>query len=419
VRQAFVVTPARSGSTLLRYLLDSHPDITCPPEFNLSALLQHVIDAWRHVNAAVGESGEGEEQVASLSPDERRRARKVVDEIMIYCANTAGASLYCDKSLTTVDHLATVTQCYPDAVYIFLYRYPLDVIASGLEASKWGFNAYGFVPYVAGNPGNFVGGLANYWIDKASRMVEFERTCTVQHARIYYELLCDDPTETLGKLLEFLGVSSDEKIIERMFESEHGAGPGDYKIDFTHSVSSDSVGRGASLPRNMLGEPQIKRINEILAELDYPALETAWRGDLGSLIGLKRARPVHKGSRQIAEDLAALLAARSTTLSEMHRRALPIEVVVQTHAEDDVAVLIDEDGRGTVADADGQAGGSRPRVRSSGDVLLRVAAGEMTLAHAMHDGQVFIERGDGTNMAPNERPRRVLVALGALLRSGG
>jgi hypothetical protein len=352
---------------------------------------------------------------------------------MVHCANVAGASLYCDKSLTTVDHLATVSQCYPDAVYIFLYRYPLDVIASGLEASKWGFNAYGFVPYVAGNPGNFVGGLANYWADKASRMVEFERTCTVRHARIYYELLCDDPAGTLGSLLEFMEVSSDEKIIERMFESEHGAGPGDYKIDFTHSISADSIGRGTSLPQNMLGEPQIKRINEILAELDYPALETAWRGNLGNLIGLKRASPVHKGSREIADDLAAFLAERSSALAEMHRRALPIEVVIQTHAEQDVSVLIDEEGHGTVAegnraadgnrdgegDGDGVSNGSRPRIRSTGDVLLRVAAGELTLAHAMHDGQVVIERSDGTNMAATERPRRFLVALGALLRSGG
>jgi hypothetical protein len=34
----FVVTLARSGSTLLRYLLDAHPEITAPPELNLSAL---------------------------------------------------------------------------------------------------------------------------------------------------------------------------------------------------------------------------------------------------------------------------------------------------------------------------------------------------------------------------------------------
>jgi hypothetical protein len=31
----FVLCMARSGSTLLRFLLDAHPDLACPPETNL------------------------------------------------------------------------------------------------------------------------------------------------------------------------------------------------------------------------------------------------------------------------------------------------------------------------------------------------------------------------------------------------
>src|ERR1051326_1552759 len=29
---AFILTASRSGSTLLRFILDSHPDLACPPE---------------------------------------------------------------------------------------------------------------------------------------------------------------------------------------------------------------------------------------------------------------------------------------------------------------------------------------------------------------------------------------------------
>jgi len=32
----FILSAARSGSTLLRYILDHHPEIACPPESNLS-----------------------------------------------------------------------------------------------------------------------------------------------------------------------------------------------------------------------------------------------------------------------------------------------------------------------------------------------------------------------------------------------
>ena len=82
-------------------------------------------------------------------------------------------------------------------------------------------------------PGNFVAGLGNYWIDRTSKMLEFERTCQVPHARVYYELLCDEPGQTLSDILEFLKLSPDGSIISRTFTSDHGRGPGDYKIDYT------------------------------------------------------------------------------------------------------------------------------------------------------------------------------------------
>lgn len=73
---------------------------------------------------------------------------------MLHCANVAGASVFCDKSLTTVEHLSTVSHCYPKASSVFLYRYLLDMIASGIEASRWGFNAFGFAPYTGSTPEN-------------------------------------------------------------------------------------------------------------------------------------------------------------------------------------------------------------------------------------------------------------------------
>jgi hypothetical protein len=110
VKQAFIISPARSGSTLLRVLLDTHPQIVSPPaqivgppELNLSALLQHTTDSWNSTMVALGRKPPGDAQGADALTDEVvRRARKSVDEIMVACANAAGASLYCDKSLTTV-----------------------------------------------------------------------------------------------------------------------------------------------------------------------------------------------------------------------------------------------------------------------------------------------------------------------------
>src|SRR5713226_1723784 len=42
----FVLCCGRSGSTLLRFLLDAHPDLACPPETNLTALCAHLVNVW-------------------------------------------------------------------------------------------------------------------------------------------------------------------------------------------------------------------------------------------------------------------------------------------------------------------------------------------------------------------------------------
>ena len=432
IKHVFIVSPARSGSTLLRYLLDAHPDIVSPAELNLSALLLHAADTWHRAHEGQGTTDPGAQAQgpaepvtepmnswgAPLSPDALRWATKIVNEIMTDLARAAGASAFVDKSLATVDQLPIVASCYPKAYYVFLYRYPLDMIASGIEASRWGFNAFGFAPYIGAAPGNFVSGLGNYWIDKVSRMLEFERTCDAAHARIYYELLCDDPVTTLSHLLEFLDLPSDNGIVERAFENEHAVGPGDYKIDFTKSVKTDSVGRGSTLPW-LLRPDQVKRIDELLAELDYPALEAARRGNLAALLGLKRAANASAAStadltRQMVEQLSAGLAAK--------RRpgAAPVafELIIRGDTGEEQVVAVDQERGVRVVDAPspGDGDAARPQVLCYGDALLKVASGERTLAHVLHDGLVHIEM-NGPPARRLRAHRDLLSGLDSLLQA--
>lgn len=408
----------------MRYLLGAHPEIVSPAELNLSALLMHAADTWHRAHEGRGTLDPGAEPqgagMPALSPEALHWATKVVSQIMSDLARAAGASVFVDKSLLTVDQLPLVAGCYPKAHYVFLYRYPLDMIASGIEASRWGFNAFGFPPFIGATPGNFVGGLGNYWIDKVSKMLEFERTCDVAHARIYYELMCDDPVATMSDLFAFLGLPPVTGIVERAFGSDHAIGPGDYKIDFTQTVGTDSIGRGSTLPE-LLWREQTSRIDELLAELDYPALEAARRGNLATLLGLKRATNAGAASaaeltRRLAERITAGLAARA------RREATPppaFELVVRGDAGDEQLVLVDMEHGVRVVDAslpeDGNA--SRPRVLCYGDALLRVASGERNLAQVLHDGVVRIERNGGPGDLLRAR-RNLLAGLDSLLRAG-
>lgn len=412
VRPVFVVSLARSGSTLLRYLLDSHPQVVSPPELNLSALLALVVNTWIHADWARGKPAD---PGGPIPADILRRARRVADEVMQTIADDVGASVFCDKSLTTVDHLPLVQQCYPKATFVFLYRYPLDFIASGIEASQWGYSHYGFAPYIAGNLSNFVAGLGNYWIDRVSRMLNFEASCTAAHARLYYELLCDDPDNTLLDLLDLFDLEHDDSLLARTFSADHGRGPGDYKIDFTSGVSLGSIGRGSTLPQ-LLGPGQVTQMDELLAQLDYPSLESAWRGGLPGLLGLKSAKETAGGARRIAEQVkAAMQSTASTPVSPAYREFLPMELVVRAGTGDDGYLIVDSDGQFAVAE-ELPAGSTaeRPRIRCAGDILLRVIHQDVTFGQAVRDGRIRFEQGAETT-SPQDRPRRALAALAAVL----
>ena len=48
----FVICNGRSGSTLLRFLLDAHPQLACPPETNLPALAVQLATVWSLIEGA-------------------------------------------------------------------------------------------------------------------------------------------------------------------------------------------------------------------------------------------------------------------------------------------------------------------------------------------------------------------------------
>src|SRR5580692_4286505 len=65
----FVLCAGRSGSTLLRFLLDAHPDLACPPETRLPWLARQLATAWTVIEDAgpTGQSGNGNSPDAAIS----------------------------------------------------------------------------------------------------------------------------------------------------------------------------------------------------------------------------------------------------------------------------------------------------------------------------------------------------------------
>jgi hypothetical protein len=275
----FVLCAGRSGSTLLRFLLDAHPDLACPPETRLPWLARQLATAWAVIEDAgpSGQSANGNSADAAISAPVAEGLRRSLDPMMASYLRRRGKRRYCDKSLGAAQHAGLLLRIWPGARFICLYRHPMDVIASGIEASPWGLTSYGFEPYIGSPPDNNVAALARYWLDYTTSIVGAEEHFTDRCLPVRYEDLVTDPDGEIARILEFIGAAPAPGIVARCFGPGHQRfGPGDYKIWNTSGVSADSVGRGWTMPAGKIPAPLLGRVNELADVLGYIRVGEQW-----------------------------------------------------------------------------------------------------------------------------------------------
>jgi hypothetical protein len=271
----FVLCTGRSGSTLLRFLLDAHPDLACPPETRLPWLCTQLASAWSVIEDAPMPSGPiGQAPV----PDPVIHGlRQSLTPMMTSYLARRGKKRYCDKSIGGAQHARLLRQVWPDATFICLYRHPMDVIGSGLEASPWGLGGYGFESYVAASPGNLVAALARYWADYSGAILAAEAELGEACLPVRYEDLVTDPEGQAGRLFEFLGVVPVPGITQWCFTGERQRfGPGDYKIWNTAGVTASSVGRGWRVPARLIPAEVMTVVNDVAEQLGYVRVDETW-----------------------------------------------------------------------------------------------------------------------------------------------
>lgn len=270
----FVLCTSRSGSTLLRYVLDSHPQLGCPPEMHLGPLARQL--RWSYALAAGLPVLAGNDATEVDAPGVLARCAEAVEKIMAGYLERIGKQHWCEKSVTSVDHAELLAQMFPAARFVCLYRNCMDMVHSGLEVSRHGFAGYGFAEFVARQLDNSVAGMAEYWCDKVGKISRFEREHPKRCLRLRYEDLVYRSAEVVPRLLEFIGVDADPGLMDRVFTMSHQDGPGDANILFSRRIETRSVGKGSLVPVRLLPPPLLARINELLESLDYPTIGPDW-----------------------------------------------------------------------------------------------------------------------------------------------
>lgn len=260
----FLLSMERSGSTLLRLILDAHAEIWCPDEIHVGRLCDALVLTLGGANDAVT----GADTVADT--------RRIVDEMLEGAAARHDKRLWCDKSPSNLEHLAILERVFPDAHWICLYRHCFDVVASALDACRHGFWP-GLAAWAARRPDDLVQAMTEAWLDKNEAIAALEARHPGSSCRIRYEDLVTQPEGVLAAVAATLGVAADREWLARTFAQprHYRPGHGDDRAAFSTRVESDRRGRGAALPWRALPPGLLQRVTDRLLALGYPALDAA------------------------------------------------------------------------------------------------------------------------------------------------
>lgn len=267
----FILSCERSGSTLLRYIVDTHPDIACPAELRLGKLC---LALYHSAYYSVGQVVASEEIERSSLVIEK--VRESVSALMAEYTAVRGKRLWCEKSPENLQALEILDTVFPDAKYICLHRNCMDVVHSCIEVSSRNGFMIDFAPYLTKNPQNLIAAMVDSWTDKTRKLLAFERANQGKCFRITYESLVVDTVPTLEPMFAFLGLRFAPRLLDSVFLVPHDEGPGDGRMRFSKEISRRSLGKGSKVARALIPTDLLEQMNAVLSELDYPTVDPDW-----------------------------------------------------------------------------------------------------------------------------------------------
>jgi hypothetical protein len=236
-RPIFVIGCNRSGTTLLRFILDSHPAIACPPESKYLAALPAL---FRYPRAVAGAAGLGA-GLPEIMAGAETYARSFLDQY----AKSKGKRRWADKTPDyhhVIEVLDSVFRHRP--LYLFLVRHPLDVIPSLKGMLTFEFLNGRQDPQLvdaASRHGTGEYGAARYWLDVNQRLRVFVSCIPERVHLLHYEDLVTDSVTTLDAMFRFLGEDFDASQLDTIFTTEHDRGFEDFRIRGQTAIRTDRI----------------------------------------------------------------------------------------------------------------------------------------------------------------------------------
>ncbi len=209
-RPAFIIGCFRSGTTILRYLLDSHSALCCPPE---SKFLSPFSEIWRDPV-----SRRGLESMGFDNDFIRQEMRIFAEKFFVTYMAAKEKKRWIDKTPEYVFCLDFLDWLYgEEADYIFMFRNGLDTTASMYEQK-----------ITVLEPDKTLDSTFAYWKRSIETMLEWRPKLRGRLHEVRYEELCQAPVAVMDGVFDFLGVGK-ENVLDRWFRENHDLGYEDNK----------------------------------------------------------------------------------------------------------------------------------------------------------------------------------------------
>jgi hypothetical protein len=221
----------RSGTSVVRRVLDAHPRIHCGPEvlFFRDFYGDYVNDPFDRLRfpataRAVLPEGELLDLLGQAFISLHERA-----------ARHAGKNRWADKAPENVLYVKEWQRLLgEDWLLVHVGRNPLDTLGSMKES-----------PFPLTLPGDLEGRI-DYWTRFTEAGLEFGDEHPERYRRIIYEELCTSPATVVEGLMGWLGETFAPEQL-RFNDVDHQSGQEDPKIGETSEIHAESLGRWPSL----------------------------------------------------------------------------------------------------------------------------------------------------------------------------
>ncbi len=257
----FVIGVHRSGTTLLRLILDSHSRIACPPESFFLLPLRALL---RDAKALEGLAAMGfpREQVAA-------RLGGFASRFFESYAASLGKPRWADKTPSYVSALEFLEEVFGGrAQYLLLYRHGLDSACSIARIPS----IDDADPHVAACGGDRFAGAARYWAAQCREMKRFAAALGERCFELRYEDLVAEPEGRLRALFAFLHEPWEPGVLRfHEHRHDHRAGLEDRKAVLSRGFEPN---RGAwrAEPREVIAAMHAQAA-PMLRELGYDDVE--------------------------------------------------------------------------------------------------------------------------------------------------